>query len=199
MTDPLDDSLDAHLRTAFAPPSAQRLAAAARAAIGAPVARPVWPWLLAAAALLLTIALYGMRPARGPEGHDGAQLGAMWAAAYEHALTNGFGGGSCCDPGQDFGLVCEQKFAVKLAVGGDDVTLHGCYCGLPTGGGVAVLAATENGPVGVFVVPRHQDPRPCLPAGSTLQLARRELGPLVLYAVSRSAPARSLEPFRIAP
>ena len=198
MNDPHDEALDARLRAAFAPPAPPQLAALARAAIGGSVARPVWPWLLAAAALLLTIGLYVARPARGPEGHDGAQLGAMWAAAYEHALTNGFGGGSCCDPGSDFGLVCVEKFAVKLDVAGD-VTLHGCYCGLPTGGGVAVLADTANGPVGVFVVPRGQDPRPCLPSGSTLQLARRELGPVVLYAVSRGASAPSLAPFRLAP
>lgn len=198
MNEPLDDAIDARLRAAFAPPSPPQLAAAARAAVAEPAARPLWPWLLAAAALLLVFGLYALRSPRGPEGHDGAQLGAMWAAAYEHALTNGFGGGSCCDPQQDFGIVCEQKFAVKLEVAGG-VTLHGCYCGLPTGGGVAVLADTADGPVGVFAVPRGRDPRPRLPAGCPLQLARRELGPVVLYAISRSAPGSSLEPFRLVP
>ena len=97
MSDALDDALDARLRAAFPPPALHQLAATARSVAGAPAARPVWPWLLAAAALLLTIAFAVLRPARGPEGHDGEQLGAMWVAAYEHALTNGFGAGACCD------------------------------------------------------------------------------------------------------
>jgi hypothetical protein len=199
MNDPLDDDLDARLRAAFPPPSPQQLAATARGVVAGPAAPPRWPWLLAAAVSLLTIGLWAMRPARGPEGHDGAQLGAMWAAAYEDAETSGFRG-TCCDADSDFGIVCEKRFAVKLAFGGaSDVTLHGCYCGLPTGGCVAVLAMTGDGPTGVFIVPRAQDPRPCLPAGSPLHLARRELGPLVLYAVSRTPSASSLEPFRIAP
>ena len=200
MTDPLDEALDARLRTAFAPPSSAQFAAQARAVVRAPAPRVMWPWLLAAAALMLTIGLFVLRPARGPEGHDGAELGAMWVAAYEHAETSGFGSASCCDPAQDFGVACEQRFAVRIGLGGDsDVTLRGCYCGLPTGGCVAVLADTKQGPVGVFVVARGQDPKPCLPAGSTLHLARRELGPLVIYAVSRSQQLPSLEQFALSP
>lgn len=197
MNDPLDDALDAQLRAAFAPPAAASLAATARAAIGA-TRRPLWPWFVAAAAaLLVTIGFLVLRPARGPEGHDGAQLGAMWAAAFEHAEANGFGSGSCCDNGQDVGMACERRFAVKLGVG-DGVTLHGCYCGLPTGGCVAALAHTPDGPIGVFLLPRGQDPLPSLPAGSALRLSRRELGPLVLYAVSRGAATQSLQEFRLA-
>lgn len=198
LDDRLDDALDAQLRAAFAPPPAARFAATARAASGV-ARRPLWPWFAAAAAaLLVTIGFLVMRPARGPEGHDGAQLGAMWAAAFEHAEANGFGSGSCCDPGQDVGMACEQRFSVRLGVG-DGVTLQGCYCGLPTGGCVAALAHTAHGPMGVFLLPRGQDPLPCLPAGSSLQLSRRELGPLVLYAVSRGAATQSLQEFRIAP
>jgi hypothetical protein len=77
--------------------------------------------------------------------------------------------------------------------------VHGCYCGLPTGGCVAALANTGEGAVGVFVVPRAQDPQPCLPANCALHLARRELGPLVLYAVSRSPQAGPLAQFALAP
>ena len=130
---------------------------------------------------------------------SGRAPGAMWAAAFEHAETNGFVGGSCCDPASDFGVACEQKFEVRLEVGGDEVTLYGCYCGLPTGGCVAALAETPQGPCGVFIVPKSCDPGACLPVGKDLCLARRELGSLVLYAVSRSRPTHSLGQFRIAP
>jgi hypothetical protein len=198
--DPLDDELDRRLRAAFAPPSNAQLAGVARAAAHAPQRRLPWPWLLAAAAAVLTIVFMVARPTRGPQGHDGAQLGAMWAAAFADAETNGFASGSCCDGGQDLAGVCQQRFAVRLRFGGsDDVTVHGCYCGLPTGGCVAALCHTGNEPVGVFVVPREQDPGPRLPASSGLHLARRELGPLVLYAVSRSPRPASLAPFELAP
>lgn len=198
MNDPADELLDARLRAAFAPPPAAHFDAMARAAIGAPVRVRRWPWLLAAAALLLGIGLLVARPVRGPEGHDGAQLGAMWAAAFEHAAQNGFGDGSCCDQGSDANALCQEKFAVRLAIG-NGIALRGCYCGLPTGGCIAVLAQTSDGPTGVFIVPRAQDPQPCLPPGCRLQLARRELGPMVLYAIARTAPAHSLQEFALAP
>jgi hypothetical protein len=197
MIDPLDDNLDARLRAAFAPPPAADLAAVARRAAAEHAPRRPWWWLVvaAAAAILVGAALW-LRPVRGPEGHDGAQLGALWAAAFEQAETRGFG--ACCDNAVDAGAVCQQRFAVKLAIGGG-IALQGCYCGLPTGGCVALLAQTRDGPAGVFVLPRDQDPRPRLPAGCPLELARRELGPVVLYAVSRTASARWLEQFRLAP
>jgi hypothetical protein len=66
------------------------------------------------------------------------------------------------------------------------VKLVGCYCGLPTGGCMALLVRTNGDPVCVYVMPCAQDPRPRLPAASTLHLARRELGSLVLYALSTS-------------
>ena len=182
-----DDPLDARLRAAFAPPPASVFAAQARAVAAPHHARPKWPWLLAAAALLVTIVLALTRPVRGPEGHDANELGAMWAAAYEDAREHGFTGGSCCMPGLDLAKACEEKFAVKLGLGaGDSVKLVGCYCGLPTGGCMALLVRTNGDPVCVYVMPCAQDPRPRLPAASTLHLARRELGSLVLYALSTS-------------
>lgn len=200
MNDPLDETLDARLRGAFAPPPDHELTAIARRATGTAVRRPFWPWLLAAAALLLTIGFVVTRPVRGPEGHDGAELGAIWAAAFAHAEANGFGAGSCCDGGQDLGVACQQRFAVRLGFGGNGgLAVHGCYCGLPTGGCVAALAHVGGEPLGVFVMPRDRDPGPQLPSGSNLHLARRELGPLVLYAVSRSPQPESLQPFALLP
>jgi hypothetical protein len=201
--DQFDDALDAQLRGAFAAPPATRFAELARAAAQQPSLRTRvlrWPWLVAAAALLLTIGLFVFRPARGPEGHDGRELGALWAAAFAHAQASGFGRGSCCDPKIDFGRECEQRFSVRLGVDeASAIRLHGCYCGLSTGGCVAVLAETADGPVGVFAVPRRRDPRPVLPADSRLHLSRRELGPLVLYAVSPRAGDTALAPFRVQP
>lgn len=182
-----DDQIDARLRAAFAPPPASVIAAQARAVVAPRHARPKWPWLLAAAALVVTIALAIARPVRGPEGHDANELGAMWAAAYEDALEQGFSGGSCCVPGLDLGKACEEKFATRLGLGaGSPVKLLGCYCGLPTGGCMALLVRTDGDPVCVYVVPCGRDPRPRLPAESTLHLARRELGSLALYALSAS-------------
>ena len=182
-----DDQLDARLRAAFAPPPASVFAARARAIAAPHQGMRKWPWLLAAAALLVTIVLAITRPVRGPQGHDANELGAMWAAAYADALEQGFSGGSCCMPGLDLGKACEEKFAVKLGLGaGSAVKLLGCYCGLPTGGCMALLARTNGDPVCVYVVPCAHDPKPRLPADSTLHLARRELGSLVLYALSAS-------------
>jgi hypothetical protein len=135
----------------------------------------------------------------------------LWAAAYQHALAsagNADGKAFCCDPQLDFCGTCEQRFAVRLGFGDDAATaggaiqLRGCYCGLPTGGCIAALADTPDGPVGVFVTTSDRDPAPRLPPGSELQLARRELGTLVLYAISRrSQPsaAAPLEQFVLAP
>lgn len=201
--DRFDDALDARLRHVFRPPVEAQFADLARAATQAPSWRQHrrwWPWVVAAAAALLTIGMLVLRPSRGPEGHDGRELGALWAAAFAHAKASGFGSGSCCDPQLDFGRECERRFSVRLGL--DDASalkLHGCYCGLSTGGCVAVLAETSDGPVGVFAVPRSRDPRPVLPAGSRLHLARRELGPLVLYAVSSRANDRALAQFRVEP
>ena len=191
----LDRRIDDRLRAAFAAPSASVFEAQARRIAGARARRPLWPWLLAAAALLVTTVFAFSRP-RGPEGHDGHQLGAMWVAAYEHALSQGFGGGSCCEPALDLAKICEEKFAARLGLApAGAVELLGCYCGLPTGGCVALMAKTRDDPVCVYVLPRGADPRPQLPAGSRLHLARREMGPLVLYALSQSAAADALGEF----
>jgi hypothetical protein len=205
MNDPADDVLDAQLdrqlRAAFAPPPADALTQRVHAAI-APRARAPrrWPWLagVATAAAAVVLALLLARPARGPEGHDGAQLGAMFAAAYEHAVANVGRGAACCDPHSDFGAACAQRFAVRLEVGGG-LEVQGCYCGLPTGGCVALLARADRGLVGVFALPRAQDPRPRLPHGSPLHLSRRELGDVVLYCVCREPSPQTLASFALAP
>jgi hypothetical protein len=201
MNDSFDADLDAKLCAAFAPPPPAELTAMAQRAV---TARPpsAWRWYVAAAALLLVagLAFAWPRGARGPEGHDGAQLGALFVAAYQHAAQNGFGSGACCSGDSDLAEVCQQKFAVRLGfTGKDGCAVHGCYCGLPTGGAVAVLAQLGGDPVGVFVVPRERDPRPCLPANCPLHLSRRELGPLVLYALSQEPKAAPLDQFALVP
>ncbi|MBL8747862.1 MAG: hypothetical protein JNK78_01785 [Planctomycetes bacterium] len=194
-----DRDLDARLRAAFVPPPATVSAAAARTAVEgtAPRERPrVWPWLVVLAAALAVVALFLQRPRRGTEGHGGGELGAMWVAAYEHALDEGFAGASCCTPDVDLAKLCEEKFATRLGVAAGSVRLLGCYCGKePVGGCMALLARSGGEPVAVYVLPCRDDPRPRLPEGSPLHLARREVGPLVLYALSRSAAAATLEDF----
>lgn len=205
--DDRDARLDAMLRRAYAPPPDELLAQAALAAT-APRPRGLpWQWLLAAAALLLTFVIWHATKAPvGPEGHDGKQLGALWAAAYEHALANPRapdGKPFCCDPSQDFCRTCEQRFSVRLGFGAANagITLRGCYCGLSTGGCVAALVETSTGPVGVFVLPRSMDPEPELPAATPFRLARRELGGLVLYAVGGTSvdPTAPLAKFELEP
>ena len=121
----------------------------------------------------------------------------MWVAAYENALAQGFSGGSCCTPGVDLTRMCEEKFASRLGVGpAGSVRLLGCYCGdRPTGGCMALLARTGGEPVCVYVLPRQHDPRPRLPDGSPLHLARREMGRLVLYALSKATAPDTLGEF----
>ena len=198
-----DDRLDARLRAAFSPPPNETFAAQARAAVaGATIAAHRdarrWPWFFvaAAAAVIAMAFLFLDRPARGPEGHDGHELGRMWAAAYEHALAEGFGGAACCAPDVDLAKICEEKFATRLGLASGSVKLLGCYCGdQPTGGCMALLARAGAEPVAVYVLPCDRDPRPELPADSELHLARREVGPLVLYALSKSAVPGTLDEF----
>jgi hypothetical protein len=188
----LDRRLDDELRAAFWPPPAERFEAIARAAAKPPVRR--WPWLVAAAAVLVAVALAVTRPVRGPEGHNGRELGAMWLAAYEHALAEGFD--ACCSAGVDLRAECRKRFAEEIDVAsGGDVQLLGCYCGLSTGGCMAVLARLDGEPVCVYLVPRTQDPRPRLPEGSRVDFARRVLGDVVLYAMSEADAAKTLADF----
>ena len=75
------------------------------------------------------------------------------------------------------------------------VRVHGAYAGLSTGGTMALLAETGVTPVCVFVVPRAQDRRVELPPGAEFHLARREVGELVLYALSKSPGSSALAAF----
>lgn len=199
-TDALDREVDQRLRAAFAPPAPATFARAARSAIdgtGASGWPRIWPWAIAAAAVLLVVLFAWQRRSGDTVRHSAHELGAMWAAAYEHAVRDGFGGESCCAPDIDLARLCEERFASKLGLGpAGSVQLLGCYCGdQPTGGCMALLARTNGSPVAVYVLPRDQDPRPELPPGCALEMARRELGPLVLYAVSKSASADTLAEF----
>lgn len=204
--DPIDARLDAELRAAFAPPPAVEFAAMAQDAARPRTAPWLAPVLMAAAALLVALGVFLLASAgrtKGPEGHDGEELGAMWAAAYRHAVAEtGVPAASCCDPALDFCACCAEQFDVRLALGdgGKGLRLRGGYRGLPTGGCVAAVLDTPDGPIGVFAVPRKCDPGACLPKDLELQLARREVGDLVLYAVAgkRQPPAqRELEQFAL--
>lgn len=210
--DDLDRSLDAQLRAAFAPPPAASFAgAAARVARPAGMRRRWQWWLAAAAAALLVWVLAHDRPRLGPEGHDGRELGALWAAAYADAVTRGFGGtgvggsgvdgggqghGGCCVTSFDLGMACQRRFATRLELAAaGDLTVVGSYRGLSTGGCMAVLARYGDEPVSVCVVRAEDDPRVELPADSPLHLARRELGGVVLYALSNAPPRAALDQF----
>lgn len=192
-----EQQLDQQLRGAFVPPSEDVMAAVARNAVHMP--RPIarWPWFLAAAALLVVALLWTARPQRrGPEGHDGQQLGAMWAAAYDDAVAQGFGGVGCCQVGLDLPKACHERFSCGLEVARDShVSVLGTYSGLPTGGSMTLLANAAGAPVCVCVVPAKNDPRVELPVASALHLARRELGDLVLYSLSRSPMTAALDAF----
>lgn len=204
--DALDRQLDDRLRAAFAPPPAAELAARARRALEGTGRRPRLhlPLLLAAAAAaMLAVAVAGprlLRPVgdgRVPEGSvpDGHEVGALWAAAWQDATARGFDP-SCCRTGVDLPACCRAAFSVPLALLPDAaVKLCGSYCGLPTGGGLMFLLHCERGPVCVCVLPRDRDPSVRLPHGSGLQLARREVGPLVLYALAPERRDELLEEF----
>jgi hypothetical protein len=199
--DPSDPRLDAALRDAFAPPPADVFAAMARKAVAGPAvarARPrPWPWLVAAAAALLVLAVWLAPRAAPPAGTaDGAALGRLWAAAYVDAEARGFGDGSCCQPGVDLPNVCRERFAAGLTLAeGASLSLLGCYCGLPTGESVALLGRTGDARVCVCVVPRATDPGVVLADDSGLHLVRREVGALVVYALSRQPIAGVLDQF----
>jgi hypothetical protein len=188
--DVTDPEFDRTLRAAFAPPEAAEFAALAAAALAAERQTPRWPWLrwpalLAAAALCVVAALWwSMRPPLGPEGHDGQQLGALWATAFRDAERQGFGMG-CCNAALDVKLACRERFGSALELErGARLQVLGTYAGQPTGGGMALLAQAGSQPVCVCVLPAARDPRVQLPKDSGLVLGRRQVGELVVYAVS---------------
>ena len=113
-----DDLIDEQLRQAFAPPPAEHYAEVA-SGVSRPV-RPLWTWVVAAAAALLLVALIwddrsATRPIVGPEGHSGAQLSAMWVAAYDHAIDTGFGVGGCCEASLDLQAKCREVCGAALS------------------------------------------------------------------------------------
>lgn len=198
MNDPTDDMIDKQLRLAFAPPPAEHYGEVASGVSAAP--RPLWMWLAVAAAavLLVLFALDDGRGPLGPEGHDGRQIGAMWVAAYDHAIDAGFGAPGCCESQTDFAEKCREVCGQTLSFGGDeDAKLLGCYCGLPTGGCVGLLLQVRGDPVSVFVVRRDADPRPVLTNREELRLRRRELGSLVLYALAYEERDEVLDSFAL--
>lgn len=198
MTEESDKMIDEQLRDAFTPPPAEHYADVAKGVSTA--VKPLWMWVAASAAALLVIlfAIDDGRGPRGPEGHDGREIGAMWVAAYDHAIDSGFGGGGCCGNKADFSDKCQEVCGQRLLFGGDeDVEVLGCYCGLPTGGCVGLLLQVEGNPVTVFVVPSETDPRPVIRNRDELRLRRRELGPLVLYALAYEERDDVLTEFRL--
>lgn len=190
MNDEPDDLIDQRLRAAFAPPPAEHYEQVARGA--SRPTRTLWPWALAAAAAMLAFVLLVDSSRRGvavgPDGHSPKQLGAMWVAAYDHSIDQGFGVGGCCENSADLASRCQEVCGQSLSYRGDedqDVQLLGCYCGsLPTGGCVGVLLQVRGDPVAVFVLPLSRDPRPILVDRDDLVLSRRELGGLALYSVA---------------
>lgn len=195
------DRIDDALRRAFVPPPSEQFVTTAERAMSMPRTAPRWPrWLafVAAAALALVIVTGGDGP-RGPAAHDGPALGHLWASAYDDAIERGFGAGSCCESESDLAEMCRKVCGCPLTFRevGDDATLLGCYSGLPIGDSLGVLVQVDGMPVVVFVVPRDADPRPTLATRDDLQLRRRELGDLVLYAVSSQVPERALERFEL--
>lgn len=193
----LDRRLDDTLRAVFAPPVDGTFAAFAARAAGKRRRAPFWPWLVAAAAMLVVGVLLATWPrTRGPEGHSGKELGAMWAAAYHDAVAQGFGGVGCCKMGLDLRTACKERFSCGLDVAsGSEMALLGTYSGRPTGGAMTLLASMAGAPVCVCVVPQKRDPRVTLPQDSGLHLARREVGDLVLYAVSKAPGSDALASF----
>ncbi|MCA8954643.1 MAG: hypothetical protein KDC87_01135 [Planctomycetes bacterium] len=194
---PADDALDARLRAAFDPPTEPRLSDMARRA--AVAARPpLWPWLVTAAAVALTIGmLVWSRHPRGPEGHDGATLGAVWVAAFEDASARGFGG-TCCDCGFDLAEHCRTVQVPALELRSAESSVSGCYRGVSTGGCACLIAKQGDRPVCVYLVPAARDPGVRLPAGCRLHLARRNVGSLVLYALGEQPAEALLQQFALA-
>ena len=180
MSEPSDDRIDDLLRAAFAPPADERFAEMAETAqqgpaAPAPVVRPLWPWLLAAAAAMLVGVLIFdalQRPER-PDAYESAELGAIWAAAYDHAVDSGFGSGGCCEVPTNLAERCQEVCGQALSFGGsDDAQLLGCYCGLSTGGCLGLMLQVDGEPISVFVLRADQDPRPVLRDRDELQLRR---------------------------
>jgi hypothetical protein len=190
-----DDRLDAALRRAFTPPPARAFAElASRTTRAAPSPRPwrAWRWLLAAAAALVVAALWLQAPS---DRQDGAALGRLWLTAYENAQSQGFTR-NCCEPVFDLATTCRDRFAATLGLAADaQVELIGCFCSVPAGEGMVLLARQAGEACCVYVLRKEHDPGVTLPASTQLRLARRELGELVLYGLGAEATDATLAQF----
>ncbi len=208
-----DDRLDRELRAAFAPPADREFEAMARDVAATPPAPavPHLPWVtLSTIAALLCVGLLlwaNIVPVASPGAAasavtaqvtaqlNGSELGLLWVAAYRDAADRGFEGG-CCEPSFDLPAACHDEFATRVGLAdGANVRICGSYCGLETGGCVAMIARAGELPMCVYIVRRADDPGVELPLGSDLRLSRRELDDLVLYALAPAPVEATLAAF----
>lgn len=200
MNDDLNEQIDAQLRAAFAPPPQRRLAAIAAAAtpaVAAPTGRAL-PWLLAAAVGMLAavLAFDAFDRVRSPGAYRPAELGAVFAAAYDRGVASGWDAGRCCEVPVDLGARCQEQCGQGLSFAGrEGVELRGCYCGVPTGGCVGLMLRAEGTPVSAFVLRADEDPGVSLEGRDDVALARRQVGDLVVYSLGAAGHAAVLASF----
>ena len=145
----------------------------------------MWLAIAGASLLLVLFALDDGRGPRGPEGHDGRQVSALWSAAYKRSIEVGFGSAGYCDPQANLGEECREAFGHTLSFdGAEGSEVLGVCRGLSIGGCVGVVMKVASSPVLVFVVSSSADPMPMLGGLEGLRLWRRDLGALVLYALA---------------
>ena len=184
-----DDQLDVLLRRDFTPPNSSELAQLLPAT---PVRRRWLAYAAGVAAILFVGALLFLRKRELPS-TDQAQLPAMFVAAYQDAVSRGFGTSNCCDGDCDLQARCKELFATALKLKDDaGVQLCGAYCGLPAGGAAAMLARAGEEPLCVFVLPHARADNVRTGDFAGLRIHRRDVGALVVFEVSRLPDARVL-------